>query len=73
MRGCIGKYCYGKTPMQTFNDTKRLALDKIMKFYTLKICLTTKFIGQIRWYNLRCLSDQVLTTTSNFCIPINLV
>ena len=23
-----GKYCYGKTPMQTFNDTKRLALDK---------------------------------------------
>ena len=23
-----GKYCYRKTPMQTFNDTKRLALDK---------------------------------------------
>ena len=27
-RSHSGKYCYGKTPMQTFNDTKRLALDK---------------------------------------------
>ena len=23
-----GRYCYGKTPMKTFNDTKRLAIDK---------------------------------------------
>ena len=23
-----GKYCYGKTPMQTFEDSKRLALEK---------------------------------------------
>ena len=23
-----GKYCYGKTPMQTFNDSKQLAIDK---------------------------------------------
>ena len=23
-----GKYCYGKTPMQTFNDSKKLALEK---------------------------------------------
>ena len=23
-----GKYCYGKTPMQTFEDSKKLALEK---------------------------------------------
>ncbi|HJD64639.1 MAG TPA: hypothetical protein LFW10_00460, partial [Rickettsia endosymbiont of Diachasma alloeum] len=23
-----GKYCYGKTPMQTFKDSKKLAVDK---------------------------------------------
>ena len=23
-----GKYCYGKTPLQTFRDTKGLALEK---------------------------------------------
>lgn len=24
----LGKYCFGKTPMQTFIDSKRLAIDK---------------------------------------------
>ena len=28
LRPHSGKYCYGKTPMQTFNDTKQLAIDK---------------------------------------------
>ena len=23
-----GKYCYGKTPIQTFKDSKRLAIEK---------------------------------------------
>ncbi|HJD65115.1 MAG TPA: IS481 family transposase, partial [Rickettsia endosymbiont of Diachasma alloeum] len=23
-----GKYCYGKTPMKTFNDSKKLAVEK---------------------------------------------
>ncbi|ERL60439.1 putative iSSod13, transposase, partial [Piscirickettsia salmonis LF-89 = ATCC VR-1361] len=25
-----GKYCYGKTPMQTFQDSKHLAQEKII-------------------------------------------
>ena len=27
-RPLSGKYCYGKTPMQTFIDSKRLAVEK---------------------------------------------
>lgn len=25
-----GRYCYGKTPMQTFNDSKKLAKQKML-------------------------------------------
>ena len=27
-RSHSGKYCYGKTPIQTFKDSKRLAIEK---------------------------------------------
>ncbi|HJD67651.1 MAG TPA: IS481 family transposase, partial [Rickettsia endosymbiont of Bembidion lapponicum] len=27
-RNHSGKYCYGKTPMQTFKDSKKLAVEK---------------------------------------------
>ena len=26
-----GRYCYGKTPMQTFLDARQLALDKMLE------------------------------------------
>lgn len=28
LRPHSGKYCYGKTPMQTFNESKKIAMDK---------------------------------------------
>ena len=27
-RSHSGKYCYGKTPMQTFHETKKIAIEK---------------------------------------------
>ncbi|CAG9316279.1 unnamed protein product [Blepharisma stoltei] len=34
-----GKYCYGKSPTQTFEDSKKLALEKNNEIYTLNISL----------------------------------
>ena len=31
-----GKYCYGKTPMQTFLDSKNIAIDKSHEFSNIK-------------------------------------
>ena len=31
-----GKYCYGKTPMQTFLDSKNIAIDKSHGFSNIK-------------------------------------
>ena len=31
-----GKYCYGKTPMQTFLDSKNIAIDKSHGFDNIK-------------------------------------
>jgi len=28
LRPHSGRYCYGKTPMQTFNDSKHIAIEK---------------------------------------------
>jgi len=35
-RSHSGKYCYGKTPMQTFIDSKHIALEKSNQFMYLK-------------------------------------
>jgi hypothetical protein len=35
-----GKYCHGKTPMQTFGDSKKLHLKKIMEKCIFKRNLT---------------------------------
>jgi transposase InsO family protein len=40
LRPHSGKYCYGKTPMETFRDTKHLALEKMLD----KACLTEEAV-----------------------------
>ena len=35
-----GRYCYGKTPMQTFIDSKHISVEKTMNKLILIACLT---------------------------------
>ena len=37
-----GKYCYGKTPRQTFLDSKHIAIEKTIRACTLMAYLTVK-------------------------------
>lgn len=39
-----GRYCYGKTPMQTFLDAKHLALKDLMRACIKIACLTVQSI-----------------------------
>ena len=36
-----GRYCYGKTPMETFNDSKQIAKEKMLNQLKETTCLTT--------------------------------
>ena len=43
-----GKYCYGKTPMQTFLDSKKLAQDKNLSKLNEVSDNTTALIADVR-------------------------
>ncbi len=64
-----GKYCYGKTPMQTFSDSAHLAQEKMLDSFhhpapeperhALRSGAQAGAAAQMRLFDLTTMSDQV--------------
>lgn len=61
-----GRYCYGKTPMQTFSDSKRLALDKQLD-HNVNIILTKRPQPQVEGTD--CLLRQGAERSGERSVP----